>query len=84
MYICVSLALHQYNTWSHGKYLKAEIMTDDQPTHSGVSKHSDSKPAALNDLQNNQLILHPGVKITHTFTKSNPHTWFSHFETLSI
>ena len=38
-------------------------MTDDQPTHSGVSKHSDSKPAAFNDLQNNQLILPPGEKM---------------------
>ena len=84
MYICVSLALHQYNTWSRGKYLKSKIITDDQPTHSCDLKHADSNHAVLNDLRNKQLILHPGEKITHTFTKSNPHAWFSYFEKLCI
>ena len=59
-------------------------MTDDQPTHSGDLKHADSNHAVLNDLRNNQLILRPGEKITHTFTKSNPHAWFSYFEKLCI
>ena len=59
-------------------------MTDDQPTHSGDFKHADSNHAVLNDLRNNQLILRPGEKITHTFTKSNPHAWFSYFEKLCI
>ena len=47
-------------------------MNDDQPMHSGNFKHADSKHAVLNDLRNNQLILRPVEKITHTFTKSNP------------
>ena len=59
-------------------------MTDDQPTHSGDLKHADSNHAVLNDLRNNQLILRPGEKIIHTFTKSNPHAWFSYFEKLCI
>ena len=59
-------------------------MNDDQPTHSGDLKHADSNHAVLNDLQNNQLILRPAEKITHTFTKSNPHAWFSYFEKLCI
>ena len=59
-------------------------MTDDQPTHSGDLKHADSNHAVLKDLRNNQLILRPGEKITHTFTKSNPHAWFSYFEKLCI
>ena len=59
-------------------------MNDDQPTHSGDLKRADSNHAVLNDLRNNQLILRPGEKITHTFTKSNPHAWFSYFEKLCI
>ena len=57
-------------------------MTDGQSTNSGALKQFDSKPAALNDLRNNQLILRPGEKITQTFTKSNPQAWFSYFEKL--
>ena len=82
--LCVRLALHQYNTRSCGKYLKSKIMSDDQPTHSGASKHCDSEPAAFNDLQNKQLIFCTGEKITHTITKSNLHAWFSYFEKLCI
>ena len=59
-------------------------MNDDQPTHSGDLKLADSNHAVLNDLRNNQLILRPGEKVTHIFTKSNPHVWFSYFEKLCI